>query len=341
MNIRKVAEMARVSVATISRVLNHPEQVLPETREHVLAVMKEQNYTPNWFARGLNLGTTHTIALLIPNIESETNQRIISGIETIARSKGYAVFFCNTHGDQAIEEESLAMCENRRVDGIAFVSLHLPEERVQQARENGIPCVHVGKNRSSGCDTLCYIDFEEGAYRLTRHLLSLGHEQIELLLDAAEGHKCAQIEAGFLSAVRESGKKIRTKQISGEAGVQNGYFAAQRMIKRNELPRALITADNGQALGVMKAAQDLGVSMPGELALASMTDSPMCSLVNPPITALELPANKLGMAAARMLFDSIENKELELGVPQEMILQPKLKIRKSCGNTKYIYELFD
>jgi LacI family transcriptional regulator len=139
MNIRKVAEMAGVSVATISRVLNHPEQVLPETREHVLAVMKEQNYTPNWFARGLNLGTTHTISLLIPNIESETNQRIISGIETIARSKGYAVFFCNTHGDRAIEEESLSMCENRRVDGVVLVSLHLPEERVQQARDNGIP----------------------------------------------------------------------------------------------------------------------------------------------------------------------------------------------------------
>jgi LacI family transcriptional regulator len=113
------------------------------------------------------------------------------------------------------------------------------------------------------------------------------------------------------------------------------------MIQRGELPRALITAGDGQALGVMKAAQDLGVSVPGQLALASMTDSPMCALISPPLTAMELPANKLGMAAARLLFDSIENKDLELGVPQEMILQPKLKIRKSCGNTKYIYELFD
>jgi LacI family transcriptional regulator len=233
------------------------------------------------------------------------------------------------------------MCENRRVDGVVLVSLHLPEERVQQARDNGIPCVHVGKNRSSGCDTLCYIDFEEGAYRLTRHLLSLGHEEIELLLDAAEEHQGAQIESGFLSAIRESGKKIRTKLVTGDAGLQNGYLAAQRMIKRGELPRALIAAGDGQALGVMKAAQDLGVCVPDEFALASMTDSPLCSFINPPITALELPANKLGMAAARLLFDSIENKELELGVPQEMILQPKLKIRKSCGNTKYIYELFD
>lgn len=341
MNIRKVAQMAGVSVATISRVLNHPEQVLPETREHVLAVMKEQNYTPNWFARGLNLGTTKTIALLIPDIESETHQKIISGIETVARNKGYAVFFCNTHGKADIEEESLDMCENRRVDGIAFVSSNLSESRVLQTRENGIPCVHVGKNRNSGCDTLCYIDFEEGAYRLTRHLLTFGYGRIDLLLDAAECHQSAQIEAGFSNAVRESGRAVESKRVVEEGGVQSGYTVAQRMIQRNDLPAALITAGDGQALGVLKAAQDAGVAMPQKLALASMTDSPVCGLVNPPVTALELPASKLGMAAGRLLFDNIENKEFELGVPQEMVLQPKLKIRKSCGNLKYIYELFD
>ena len=341
MNIRKVAEMAGVSVATISRVLNHPEQVLPETRDHVLAVMKEQNYTPNWFARGLNLGTTKTIALLVPEIESETQQRIISGIETVARNKGYAVFFCNTHGDVRIEEESLSMCENRRVDGIALVSSNILQERVLQTRETGIPCVHVGKNRSSGCDTLCYIDFEEGAYRLTRHLLSFGYESIGLLRNSAERQMNAQMEAGFASALRESHKEVDSRLYTRESSVQGGYLFAQQLIQQKMLPEALISAGDGQALGILKAAQDAGIPVPQQLALASMTDSPVCGLVNPPVTALELPASKLGMAAGRLLFDSIENRDLELGVPQEMVLQPKLKIRRSCGNEKYIYELFD
>lgn len=341
MNIRKVAEMAGVSVATISRVLNHPEQVLPETRDHVLAVMKEQNYTPNWFARGLNLGTTKTVALLVPEIESETQQRIISGIETVARNKGYAVFFCNTHGNAQIEEESLHMCENRRVDGIALVSTNLDKERVLQTRESGIPCVHVGKNRDSGCDTLCYIDFEEGAYRLTRHLLSFGYRSIGLVRNLSERNMSAQMEAGFANAIRESQQEIETRLYACEASVQSGYLFPQQLMQQDVLPQALITAGDGQALGVLKAAQDANISVPQKLALASMTDSPVCGLVNPPITALELPASKLGMAAGRLLFDSIENKELELGVPQEMVLQPKLKIRRSCGNEKYIYELFD
>lgn len=341
MNIRKVAEIAGVSVATISRVLNHPEQVLPETRDRVLAVMKEQNYTPNWFARGLNLGTNKTIALLVPEIESETQQRIISGIETVARNKEYAVFFCNTHGNAQIEEESLQMCENRQVDGIALVSSNLGRDRVLQTRESGIPCVYVGKNRVSGCDTLCYIDFEEGAYRLTRHLLSFGYYSIGLVRNLAERNMSAQMEAGFASALREHQITVETKLYACEASVLNGYLFAQQLIQQKLLPQALITAGDGQALGIMKAAQDANIIVPQKLALASMTDSPVCGLVNPPITALELPASKLGMAAGRLLFDSIENKELELGVPQEMVLQPKLKIRRSCGNEKYIYELFD
>ncbi len=105
MNIKEIAKAAGVSVATISRVLNHPEQVLPETREHVLSVMKACNYTPNWFARGLNLGRTNTIALLVPNVELQQFQQLISGVETVTRNKQYAVIFCHTGNDPALELE--------------------------------------------------------------------------------------------------------------------------------------------------------------------------------------------------------------------------------------------
>ena len=136
--------MAGVSVATISRVLNHPEQVLPETRERVLAVMREQDYTPNWFARGLNLGKSNIISLLIPTIESSFYQQITSGIETISRSKGYAVFFCDTHSDEQIEAEYLKMAETRRIDGMILVCSKLGgQDAVPLSCD--IPRVHIGK----------------------------------------------------------------------------------------------------------------------------------------------------------------------------------------------------
>ena len=89
--------------------LNHPEQVQPETKTHVLAVMESLNYHPNWFARGLNLGKTSTIALLVPNIESRRYREIMSGVETVALKKQHIVMLCNTHASPEEEAEYLKM----------------------------------------------------------------------------------------------------------------------------------------------------------------------------------------------------------------------------------------
>ena len=122
MNIKEVAKAAGVSVATISRVLNHPEQVQPETKNHVLEVMQQLNYQPNWFARGLNIGKTGTIALLSPSIEDHGFLEIVAGVETIARRKDHTVLLCNTHGDAQEELKCLKMVLARQVDGIILAA---------------------------------------------------------------------------------------------------------------------------------------------------------------------------------------------------------------------------
>lgn len=341
MNIKEISELAGVSVATISRVLNHPEQVQPETREHVLAVMKENNYTPNWFARGLNFGRTNTIALFIPDIGTGLYQKMISGIETIARNKKTVVLFCNTHSNPELELEYLDMVEKRRVDGVILINSKLDSKSIGGFAESKIPRVHVGKNRDICFDTLCYIDFEEGAYRMMRHMIGLGYSQIGLMLGGAQPNEVTQIEAGCQHAARETTRRVTFVSIPSQGGVQGGYNAAQGWLRKEQLPRAIVTFSDEQAFGVMKAAEDIGMQIPEQLALACMMDSPMCSIVSPALTSIEQPVARLGMTAARMLFDNIENGEFELEGPQEMVLPPKLKIRRSCGNTKYIFELFD
>ena len=150
MNIRRIAELAGVSVATVSRVFNHPERVLPETRERVLAVTEKYNFTPNWFARGLTLGSTKTIALLIQSIDSFLSQNIISGVETVANNKGYVVIFCQTRGDRETEFNFLKMMKTRKADGIIQVGSRLTPESMPEVLELGMPRVHIGKNRECG-----------------------------------------------------------------------------------------------------------------------------------------------------------------------------------------------
>ena len=331
--------MAGVSVATISRVLNHPERVLPETRSRVLEVMREQNYTPNWFARGLNRAKTNTIALLVPNIEYGTYQKIISGIETVAYNKENAVFLCNTRNNADAEHSYLNMVLSRRVDGIVLVSSLLDDSHVQLLAETTIPLIHIGKRRIRDGGTVCYLDYERDVSRLVQHLVDMGHRRIDLLQDSAKNRESSRVEVGFLHAAGAAG--VLGTVHYGENSVQGGYVTARRLIQDNDIPAALITASNEQALGVLKAARDVGLPIPDRLALAAMTDSDICSIVTPAVTSMEQPALRLGMVAARMLFDEIENETLEIGVPQEVILQSKIKIRHSCGNTKYIYEWQD
>ena len=183
MNIKEVAKTAGVSVATISRVLNHPEQVQPETRNHVLAVMRQLDYQPNWFARGLNIGKTGTIALLLPSIEDQGFLDVVTGIETIARRKEHTVLLCNTHADAQEEINCLKMVLNRQVDGLILVSSRLDTPTVQSLLKPEFPWVHVGGYAPGNCRNVCLIDYKKGAYQMTSHLLKLGHREITLLLD--------------------------------------------------------------------------------------------------------------------------------------------------------------
>lgn len=339
MNIKGVAKTAGVSVATISRVLNHPEQVQPETRERVLSVMRQLDYQPNWFARGLNIGKTGTIALLIPSIKDHGYLDVVTGVETIARRKEHTVLLCNTHADLQEEVNCLKMVLNRQVDGAILVSSRLEAEEVRALLKPDFPWVHVGGRAFGDCRNVCSIDYQRGAYQMTTHLLKMGHREITLLLDRRAPAEIDAITAGYRSALMEYDLPCDREILQAEGSVQGGYLLAQKLAQSHQLPPVLLAASEEQAFGIAKAAQDERIDIPGQLALACLQDSQIGSILNPPLTALELPAHRLGLTAARMLFDSIEGGGSAAG-PQEIVLQPTLKVRRSCGNTKPIYEMF-
>lgn len=341
MNIRKIAEKAGVSVATISRVLNHPELVSQETRDHVYSVMQENQYTPNWFARNLIQRQTRTIALFYPSNESQYLQMIASGVETVALNKHNFVLMCNTRGSAKVESEYLDMVLQRNVDGLILCSTQLSSDQLTSISQRSLPCVFIDCSGSERSRNLCYINYEEAAQRLTEHMLHMGYESICLLLDDQLTSEAEQIKSGFEKAIAKADTPPQSDIFIGDRTMQGGFLLAQRLIQLGRLPRALITSSATQAFGVMKAARSSGIEIPETLAIAAMTDSQVSTLVDPPLTAIDRPGKRLGMVAARMLFDCIENAGLVDESPQQIELNAKLAIRKSCGNTKFIYELFD
>ena len=308
--------------------------------KHVLAVMESLNYRPNWFARGLNLGKTNTIALLVPNIEKRCYQEIMSGVETVALKKQHIVMLCNTHAKPEEESEYLKMVVSRQVDGLIIASSVISMEQRSELLPDSLPWVHIGPGEPDLYRNLCYVNYEEGTYQMTTHLIKMGQKEITLLIDEAPLVEMQQIAAGYRRAMREQLPNAQEQILTEQDTPRGGYLITKKLIQNCTLPQAMIAASGGQASGVLKALQDEKICVPERVALACLSDSSTCAILEPPLTALETPSRRLGMVAARMLFDNIENSEAEDLGPQEVILQPKLKIRRSCGNTKAIYELF-
>ena len=121
MNIKQIAKAAGVSVATVSRVLNHPESVAEATRERILKTIEEEEYTPNWFARGLNFNRTKTIGLLIPYNLNSTYMEVANGVEEVARQKGYITFICSMENDPQMEKEYIDQLIMRKGAGLILL----------------------------------------------------------------------------------------------------------------------------------------------------------------------------------------------------------------------------
>ena len=149
MNIKQIAEAAGVSVATVSRVMNHPETVAPATREKIERVMKEAEYKPNWFAQGLNFNKTKTIGMVVPHLLHTSYMEIANGVEEVARTKGYITFMCNVERDIQMERDYIAQLMTRRVDGIILMFSALEEKYVDQICAENIPVVLIGENKEN------------------------------------------------------------------------------------------------------------------------------------------------------------------------------------------------
>ena len=341
MTIAEIAKRAGVSAATISRVLNHPELVQPETRERVLAIMEENSYSPSWCARGLRMGKPGMIVLLVPSIENVFCQMAASGVETVAASKEYTVALCATRGNAKREAEYLLRMVDRQADGIILANSLLEASQLQILKERNIPSVHIGKRTDDACKHQCYIDHEEGVYKLMLHLFQLGHMRITIVLDPLASILKEQVKIGVSRAMHAAPAGADVSIQTAENSVSGGFNAIKQFLAQHEMPDTIVAGSTEQMMGIVHAAQSNHIAIPKDLAVASLADAPVCSILVPPVTSIAQPVKRLGMIAARMLFDQIDSTELAEELPQEITLKPKLQIRRSCGNTRYIYDSLD
>ncbi len=347
MNIKEVAKAAGVSVATVSRVLNHPDSVADKTKEKISAVMEEMGYQPNWFARGLNLNKTHTIGLFVPDILDPSYMEIAKGVEDIAHQKQYTALLCNTENDLEKERKYVKTLLERKVDGIVFISSLLEQEDLEAIQKQNVPVVLVGQKKPVANIPMVQFDCNLGAKKAVEHLIDLGRVRIACLHGRTPKEENEQKIAGYQEVLAKNGLSHNPNFLGEvENTIFGGYVGARRLMagkerpEHPEVPDAIFVTSDVMAMGVIDALKGMQVAVPEEVAVVGFDNIRVSSLVEPKLTTIEKPLHNMGLSAMRMLVDIMEGRGEMVELLQEITFAPKLIVRKSSGNTERISEIF-
>lgn len=343
MNIKEIAKKAGVSVATVSRVLNHPETVASDTKKHILKVIEESEYTPNWFARGLNFNRTNTIGLLIPNILNPGYMEIAKGVEDVAHQKDYTVLLCNCENALEKERKYVDTLIKRRIDGIVLISSLLERDDVVNIQKQGIPMVMIGENKDvSAGVAIVRIDCQNAAFKAVRHLMENTYRDIAIIYGSTPQQENIRKLMGYRQALEsEKMKENPDYIIEVENNIEGGYLAAKRLLDLKKPPRAIFASSDLLAMGAIDAMKDFETRVPEDIAIIGFDNIQMSNLIEPKLTTVAKPMHKMGVVGGRLLFDIMDSKDDDEQIKStEILLQSKLKIRKSCGHKERIGEMF-
>jgi LacI family transcriptional regulator len=334
--IYDIAKKAGVSTATVSRVINgvnHP--IKEETRQRILQIAQELNYRPNAIAKSLAGGKSHTIALLIPSITNDFYTQICEVIEEKLEEKGYHTYLCNTRRNVEKESRYVESLIARQVDGVIFSPTRVkPQDNqvnldnIDKLRKNGIAVVAFG-SQFKGVSQI-YINTYKGAFDATRYLISLGHKRIGFIDGLSAGTRKSR-RRGYIKALEESGIGFDPWLVTaGNLQMEDGYACAYKLLSLENPPTAILAANNLMAIGVLKAARDKGLNVPGNLSVIGFDDSLLSKVVDPSLTVIKQPLKEIGEAAVNLLMNQLEGNQKH----ETIQLETRIVRRQSCGNPK-------
>lgn len=259
----------------------------------------------------------------------------------MANQKGYTVLLCITEEDVQKERQYIQTLVNRHVDGVILVSSLLDNDDLLYLKSRGVAFVLVGENNDNSPAPMVRIDCCSAAYLAVQHLLNCKHKQIAMIYGRTPVmENKAKIE-GYRKALEEAGIPFRrTYVVEEENTIEGGYLATRKLLDLDNRPQAIFTSSDLLAFGVIDALKDAELNIPEDVAVMGFDNLKISSLMTPKLSTVAKPLHKMGLSGARLLLDVIESEKNGDLVMEEIILQSKLKIRKSCGHRGRLKEIF-
>ena len=325
--LKDVAKAAGVSYATVSRALSGSPQIGSDTRERIIKLCDEMGYTTNYVARSMVMKKTDLIGLVVPSIDNAFMSELAYYAEMGARSHGYNVMLCNSGPDLKQEKTVVKLLLGRQVDGILIVPQSPKTYENIRAYTDQVPTVFLSENLRDQPQSYVAVDNSRGTYIGTKYLYELGHRDI--LYFGRRHTTTHQLRAeGYMKACQELGLQQRfVNSEFSRSSIANGYEMAKELFSKPIDYSAIFASTDSNALGILKAADEMHIDIPSHLSLIGFDNIPSTGLPRIDLTTIEQPKREMAIQAVDMLRDKIENGTQ--GYVHQILL-PTLIKRSTC-----------
>lgn len=327
-SIKDVAELAGVSVATVSRTLSRPDKVAESTREKVMAAVEKCGYVTNVMASNFRRRRSQLIVVLVPDIANQFYSSIVQEIELVARRHGYQILLGETQQDPETELAYSALVSQRMADGIITLGMKIPfkvDPQRKQADSKWPPLVMVGEYTGRIPLPKVGIDNAQAAAEATRHLVDLGHKRIAFIGGPKNFTLCKERLKGFRRVMRKAGLELPPEYIQfGEFKLAAGHSEVKAVLATRTRPTALFCANDEIAMGVMKGLREAKLRVPGDISIIGFDDLDIADYCSPPLTTIRQPRRQMGSAAMELMLRILRGdatREECITLPHELIVR--------------------
>lgn len=320
--IYDVAGAAKVSLATVSRVLNNPDKVKSETRERVMRVINDLGYRPNAIARGLASRRTTTVGIIVSDIGRASVAQMLGGIIDIAYQYKYSIKLFSILKEELVEDV-IRNVVAEQVDGVLYLNDELEAHHVESVlsllEANGIPIILANVVYDKESLPSVSIDYELAAYELTRKMINEGRKQIYLLSTVRQYTVNKRKEIGYTKAMNEANLEPKIFRTSGDISINRPHF--DEFFKSNPIDGAIAVRDS-IAISFMNVAREKGKRIPDDISIAGFQNTKYAILAQPTLTCIDIPVYDIGAVSMKLLtklMNSEKVDEIKIKLPHKIV----------------------
>jgi len=325
--IYDVSQLAGVSLATVSRVMNKSSSVSEKTRKKVLEAMDKLGYKPNTFAQSLASNCSNSVGVLVSQLDGPYYGPMMAEIEEALRLENKHVIIAVGHSNAEQEIDSVEFLLSRGVDALILDVEAVSDEYLVALSKGPTPIVLINRYIAAIQDRCIYLENELGGYLATRHLLELGHRDIAYISGPAKKHDARERLVGHQRALAEFGARFDPKLVfEGDYKEDSGVEGMKKLLFIGAPFTAVVCANDQMASGAISVCQERGMNIPKDLSFVGYDNIPFARYVTPKLTTVNNPIHEMGRMAALWLLKHVYQKNTQV----DSVFEPQLVVRDSA-----------